>query len=67
MLSFGDPRPYANAIRSSGCKLICQVQGHDEANLAREAGADFVVAQGTEAGGMVATARRFRWCRRSSI
>ena len=51
MLSFGDPRPHANAIKSSGCKLICQVQGLDEARLAREAGADFVVAQGTEAGG----------------
>ena len=23
MLSFGDPRPYAAAIKSAGCKLIC--------------------------------------------
>lgn len=51
MLSFGDPRPHAEAIKGSGCKLICQVQGLDEARLAREAGADFIVAQGTEAGG----------------
>lgn len=51
MLSFGDPRPHAHAIRSAGCKLICQVQGRDEARVAREAGADFIVAQGTEGGG----------------
>ncbi len=51
MLSFGDPRPHAKAIKSAGCRLICQVQGLDEARLAREAGADFIVAQGTEAGG----------------
>lgn len=51
MLSFGDPRPYAAAIKSAGCKLICQVQGLAEARLAREAQADLIVAQGTEAGG----------------
>jgi nitronate monooxygenase len=51
MLSFGDPRPHAKAIKAAGCRLICQVQGLDEARLAREAGADFIVAQGTEAGG----------------
>lgn len=51
MLSFGDPRPYAPAIKAAGCKLICQVQGHDEARLACEAGADIIVAQGTEGGG----------------
>ena len=51
MLSFGDPRPYASAIKSAGCKLICQVQGLDEVRLAQDAGADIIVAQGTEAGG----------------
>lgn len=51
MLSFGDPRPYAAAIKSAGCKLICQVQGLAEARLAQEAGADLVVAEGSEAGG----------------
>jgi nitronate monooxygenase len=51
MLSFGDPRPYAQAIRSAGSKLICQVQGLEQARLAQEAGADIIVAQGTEAGG----------------
>jgi len=51
MLSFGDPRPYGRAIKSAGCKLICQVQDVDGARLAQEAGADIIVAQGTEAGG----------------
>ncbi|MBS0326993.1 MAG: nitronate monooxygenase [Proteobacteria bacterium] len=51
MLSFGDPRAHVDAIRRAGCKLICQVQGLDEARLAVEAGADLIVAQGTEAGG----------------
>jgi len=51
MLSFGDPRPYASAIKAAGCKLICQVQGLEEARLAQEARADLIVAEGTEAGG----------------
>lgn len=51
MLSFGDPRPHAALVKAAGCKLVCQVQGLDEARLAVEAGADLIVAQGTEAGG----------------
>ncbi len=51
MLSFGDPRPYAPAIKEAGCKLICQVQDVAQALIACEAGADLIVAQGTEAGG----------------
>lgn len=51
MLSFGDPRPYAPAIKAAGCALIWQVQVVEGARAARAAGADFVVAQGTEAGG----------------
>jgi nitronate monooxygenase len=51
MLSFGDPRPYAAAIESAGARLICQVQDLESARLAHEAGADVIVAQGTEAGG----------------
>lgn len=51
MLSFGDPRPYAAAIKSAGCKLICQVQDMAGALLAKQAGADVIVAQGTEGGG----------------
>jgi nitronate monooxygenase len=51
MLSFGDPRPFGRLINSAGCRLICQVQDMDGAILAQEAGADLIVAQGTEAGG----------------
>lgn len=51
MLSFGDPRPYAAAINSANCKLICQVQDVQQARVAREAGANLIVAEGTEAGG----------------
>lgn len=51
MLSFGDPRPYAPAIKAAGCLLICQVQTVAEARVALEAGADIIVAEGNEAGG----------------
>jgi nitronate monooxygenase len=51
MLSFGDSSPYASAIKETGCKLICQVQNIEGALAAEAAGADFIVAQGTEAGG----------------
>jgi len=51
MLSFGDPRPFAAAIRAAGARLICQVQTVAQAREAVAAGADVIVAQGTEAGG----------------
>jgi len=51
MLSFGDPRPHARAVKEAGAALICQVQGDEEMRVAQEAGADFIVAQGTEGGG----------------
>jgi nitronate monooxygenase len=51
MLSFGDPRPHAARIKAAACRLICQVQDLAGARLAVEAGADIIVAQGTEAGG----------------
>jgi nitronate monooxygenase len=51
MLSFGDPRPFAPRIKSAGALLICQVQTEDMASRALDAGADILVAQGTEAGG----------------
>lgn len=51
MLSFGDPRPYGALVKAAGCRLICQVQDLNEARLAQQAGADLIVAQGTEAGG----------------
>jgi nitronate monooxygenase len=50
-LSFGDPRPFAERVRASGAKLICQVQCLRHVDEALEAGADVIVAQGTEAGG----------------
>jgi nitronate monooxygenase len=51
MLSFGDPGPFVPAIRAAGSTLICQVQNIAHARAALDAGADIVVAQGTEAGG----------------
>ncbi|HEX4985986.1 MAG TPA: nitronate monooxygenase [Burkholderiales bacterium] len=51
MLSFGNPQPYAAAIKAAGCKLICQVQNVEQARAARGAGADLIVAEGGEAGG----------------
>jgi len=51
MLSFGDPRRFAATIKRAGVRLICQVQDLAGARLALEAGADLVVAEGTEAGG----------------
>jgi nitronate monooxygenase len=51
MLSFGDPKPFAPRIKSAGALLICQVQNEDIARQALDAGADILIAQGTEAGG----------------
>lgn len=51
MLSFGDPEPFAGAIRAAGALLVCQVQTLEGARAALDAGADVVVAQGAEAGG----------------
>ena len=51
MLSFGDPKPFAPRIKSAGALLICQVQNEEMAQQALDAGADILVAQGTEAGG----------------
>ena len=51
LLSFGDVRPYAPLIKSAGCTLVCQVQEVEAAREAVAAGADIIVAQGSEAGG----------------
>ena len=51
MLSFGDPEPFARRIKAAGALLICQVQDEDMACRALDAGADILIAQGTEAGG----------------
>jgi len=50
-LSFGDPKPHAKKIHDAKVKLICQVQTLRHAKQALDAGADAIVAQGTEAGG----------------
>lgn len=51
MLSFGDPAPYVPKVKEAGGKVICQVQTVRDAKAAAAAGADLIVAQGTEAGG----------------
>lgn len=51
MLSFGDFGPFLGQIRAAKTKLILQVQTLDQARKAVDAGADVIVAQGTEAGG----------------
>lgn len=50
-ISFGDAAPFVDRIRTAGAKLICQVQDLKSALAAEAAGADLIVAQGTEAGG----------------
>jgi nitronate monooxygenase len=50
-LSFGDAKPFAEKIHRSGAKLICQAQSLRHVDEALQAGADVIVAQGTEAGG----------------
>jgi nitronate monooxygenase len=50
-LSFGDPRPFSVSVKASEAVLICQVQSVADCRIALEAGADVIVAQGTEAGG----------------
>ncbi|MDP1865427.1 MAG: nitronate monooxygenase [Bradyrhizobium sp.] len=51
MLSFGDPKPFAPRVKQAGALLICQVQDEAMAQQALDAGADILVAQGSEAGG----------------
>ncbi|MCK1733415.1 nitronate monooxygenase [Bradyrhizobium sp. 138] len=51
MLSFGDPAPFAPRVKAAGARLICQVQSEDMAKQALDAGAEILIAQGTEAGG----------------
>lgn len=50
-LSFGDPAPFAPAVREAGVPLVVQIQTLRDARRAVEVGADVVVAQGAEAGG----------------
>ena len=50
-LSYGDVSPFAQRIKASGARLVCQVQTEQSAREALDAGADILVAQGAEAGG----------------
>jgi nitronate monooxygenase len=54
-LSFGDPGPWAPRVKDADITLICQVQTLESAEAAMAAGADVLVAQGTEAGGHTGT------------
>ena len=51
MVSFGDATEVMSRLRGAGIPVIAQVQSVAAARAARDAGADFIVAQGTEAGG----------------
>ena len=51
MLAFGDPAPFAPVIHAAGSLLICMVHSMQHTRAAVAAGADIIVAQGTEAGG----------------
>ena len=51
MLSFADPAPFVGRIKRAGALVICQVQTVALAKQAVAAGADILVAQGTEGGG----------------
>lgn len=57
MLSFGDIRTFAEHIHAAGVPLIAQAQNLDHARQALDAGAQIVVAQGSEAGGHGMTVR----------
>jgi nitronate monooxygenase len=50
-LSFGDPAPYIQRFREAGILVASQVQSLKWANVAHQAGVDFLIVQGTEAGG----------------
>lgn len=50
-ISFGDPAPYVERFHRAGIRVCAQVQSRQRAMVAEAAGVDFIVAQGTEAGG----------------
>ena len=51
IFSFTDPRPWLGRAKDAGVLTICQVQSTELAELAIDAGADVLLAQGNEAGG----------------
>jgi nitronate monooxygenase len=58
-LSFGEIRSFAPQIRRAGIPLIAQIQTVAQAKGAVSEGAEFIVAQGTEAGGHGGTRSTF--------
>jgi len=50
-ISFGSIQPYVERLHRAGIRLATQVNNRVAALAAHEAGADVIVAQGTEAGG----------------
>lgn len=51
MLSFGDPTDLAKKVKQTDIPLMCQCQHIGNVRVALDAGADIIVAQGSEAGG----------------
>lgn len=54
-VSFGSPAPYVGSLHDAGITVASQVQDVAGALAAAEAGVDFIVAQGTDAGGHTGT------------
>jgi nitronate monooxygenase len=52
---WGDPVPWVEKAHRNGIKVLVQVGCVEDAEVAVEAGADAIIAQGSEAGGHVAT------------
>jgi nitronate monooxygenase len=55
--SWGDPAPYAADVKRSGAGLGMQISSVEGLELAKQAGCDFVICQGVEAGGHVQATR----------
>ena len=53
-LFWGDPTPYVEQAHKAGIKVCDQVGSVASAKRARDAGVDFIIAQGVEAGGHIA-------------
>jgi nitronate monooxygenase len=55
IFSFGNAQPWIGQAKATGAQTICQVQDYAGAEQAVSAGADVLIAQGTEAGGHTGT------------
>ena len=60
MLSFGDPTRWVKRLKERGIAAICQIQSIAQLAQVVDAGADIIVAQGSEAGGHGATVEHGR-------